>query len=163
MTKTIRFGAAGIAMFAALGMSSAAHADTETANASVEILDALVLTNTAGLDFGALVVSGTGGTVSLYAASIMFGLFQGGIVPCYAFIVREYFPANEVGRRVGIVIMATLFGMALGGWISGEIFDATGSYQAAFLNGIAWNLMNMGIVLFLLQRRRRFDAVPAVA
>ncbi len=92
------------------------------------------------------------GLVSLYIVSGMFGLFQGGIVPAYALIVREYFPASEAGARVGTVLMATLLGMALGGWMSGAVFDLTGSYRAAFLNGIAWNLLNMGIVGFLLYR-----------
>ena len=87
--------------------------------------------------------------------SALFGLFQGGIVPSYAIIVREHFPPAEAGARVGTVLMATLFGMALGGWMSGEVFDLTGSYHAAFVNGIAWNLLNVGIVLFLLTRAKR--------
>ena len=90
------------------------------------------------------------GLTSLYIISALFGLFQGGIVPCYAIIVREHFPANQAGARVGIVIMATLFGMALGGWMSGAIFDLTGSYRAAFGNGVAWNVGNALIVLWLL-------------
>jgi len=90
------------------------------------------------------------GLTSLYIISALFGLFQGGIVPCYAIIVREYFPARQAGARVGIVMMATLFGMALGGWMSGEIFDLTGSYRAAFANGVAWNVGNALIVLWLL-------------
>jgi len=92
------------------------------------------------------------GLVPLYLVSAMFGLFQGGIVPSYALIVREHFPAAEAGGRVGMVLMSTLFGMALGGWMSGAVFDLTGSYRAAFLNGIAWNALNLGIVLFLLAR-----------
>ena len=92
------------------------------------------------------------GLMSLYVVSAMFGLFQGGIVPAYALIVREYFPAEEAGGRVGTVLMATLVGMALGGWMSGAVFDLTGSYRAAFLNGIAWNLLNISIVSFLLWR-----------
>jgi MFS family permease len=92
---------------------------------------------------------------SLYVISGLFGLFQGGIVPMYAIIVREYFPAKEASTRVGFVIMGTVLGMALGGWMSGEIFDLTGSYQAAFLNGIAWNLLNISIASFLLLRSRR--------
>lgn len=92
------------------------------------------------------------GMVSLYVVSLVFGLSQGGIVPCYAIIVREYMPAAEAGRRVGVVIMATIVGMALGGWLSGWIYDMTGSYAAAFLNGIAWNVLNATIMTFLLWR-----------
>lgn len=92
------------------------------------------------------------GLVSLYLVSGLFGLFQGGIVPAYALIVREYYPPQQVGAKVGTVLMATLLGMALGGWMSGAVFDLTGSYRAAFLNGIAWNLLNMLIVGWLLLR-----------
>lgn len=95
------------------------------------------------------------GLVSLYVVSGMFGLFQGGIVPAYALVVREYFSPSEAGARVGTVLMATLFGMALGGWLSGAIFDLSGSYQAAFINGIAWNLVNISIMGFLLYRVKR--------
>ncbi|MGA8033071.1 MAG: MFS transporter, partial [Casimicrobiaceae bacterium] len=92
------------------------------------------------------------GLVSLYVISALFGLFQGGIVPSYAIIVREYFDRAEAGARVSVVITATLFGMALGGWMSGAIYDLTGSYRAAFLNGIAWNLVNLSIASWLLRR-----------
>jgi len=95
------------------------------------------------------------GLVSLYVIPALFGLFQGGIVPSYAIIVREYFSPREAGTRVGLVLMATLLGMALGGWMSGWIFDLTGSYRAAFLNGVAWNLVNVSIMTWLLQRSRR--------
>ncbi|TWG95465.1 sugar phosphate permease [Mesorhizobium sp. J18] len=90
------------------------------------------------------------GLVSLYVVSLIFGLSQGGIVPCYAIIVREYLPAREAGQRVGIVVMATIAGMALGGWLSGWIYDLTGSYQAAFINGIAWNLLNIAAMILIL-------------
>jgi len=101
------------------------------------------------------------GLVPLYVISGLFGLFQGGIVPCYALIVREYSPAGQVGTRVGTVLMATLFGMALGGWMSGAIFDWSGSYRAAFLNGIAFNLLNAVVVAWLLRRAWRMAlAVP---
>jgi len=89
---------------------------------------------------------------SLYIVSALFGLFQGGLVPSYAIIVREYFPASEAGAKVGLVIMCTLIGMALGGWMSGLVFDLTGSYRAAFLNGVAWNALNLCIAFFLLRR-----------
>ncbi|MGZ8156587.1 MAG: MFS transporter [Burkholderiales bacterium] len=103
---------------------------------------------------------------SLYVIAALFGLFQGGIVPSYAIIIREHFPASEAGARVGLVIMCTLVGMALGGWMSGKVFDVTGSYGAAFVNGIAWNALNLSIAFFLLYRtqllaRRAARASPA--
>ena len=98
--------------------------------------------------------------MSLYVVSAMFGLFQGGIVPSYAIIVREHFPPAEVGARVGTVIMCTLFGMALGGWMSGKVFDLTGSYHAAFINGALWNALNLSIALFLLWRVRQAGGGP---
>jgi MFS family permease len=101
------------------------------------------------------------GLVSLYVVSLIFGLAQGGIVPAYAIIVREYLPAREAGARVGFVIMATIVGMALGGWMSGWIYDLTGSYQMAFLNGIAWNGLNIAIMMLILTRTRRRRGTPA--
>jgi MFS family permease len=91
---------------------------------------------------------------SLYLISAMFGLFQGGIVPSYAIIVREAMPASEAATRVGLVIFASVFGMSFGGWVSGVIFDATGSYAAAFANGLAWNALNIAIMVGLLIRAR---------
>lgn len=102
------------------------------------------------------------GLVPLYIISALFGLFQGGIVPSYAIIIREYFALNEAGARVGSVIMASLLGMALGGWMSGWIFDVTGSYKAAFMNGTAWNLLNLTIVCVLYWRIRQ-PKPPALA
>lgn len=95
-----------------------------------------------------------GGLVSLYIVSLVFGLSQGGIVPSYALIVREYMPAREAGARVGFVLMATILGMALGGWLSGQIYDWTGSYQWAFINGIVWNGLNIAIMVWLLMRSK---------
>jgi MFS family permease len=89
------------------------------------------------------------GLMSLYVVSALFGLSQGGIVPSYAIIVRDKFPASEAGTRVGLVLMATIVGMALGGWLTGLIYDWTGSYQMGFLHGIAWNVLNLGIALWL--------------
>ncbi len=104
-----------------------------------------------------------GGLASLYLVAGLFGLFQGGIVPAYALVVRQHFPAAEAGRRVGTVLMATLLGMALGGWMSGAVFDLTGSYRAAFVNGIAWNALNLVIVGTLLLRVRRARAAEGAA
>jgi MFS family permease len=100
------------------------------------------------------------GLASLYVISALFGLFQGGLIPSYAIIIREYFSPQEAGTRVGVVLMATLLGMALGGWISGAIFDLTGSYSAAFANGLMWNMVTVAGALWLIARPGR-RAAPA--
>lgn len=102
------------------------------------------------------------GLVALFVVSLIFGLAQGGIVPGYAVIVREYLPPREAGARVGLVMGATILGMALGGWLSGWIFDLTGSYRAAFLNGIAWNLLNIAVLAALLWRSQRGQGLAAM-
>ncbi|WP_424830790.1 CynX/NimT family MFS transporter [Ruegeria sp.] len=94
------------------------------------------------------------GMVSLYVISLLFGLSQGGIVPSYALVVREYMPPQEAGARVGFVLMMTIMGMALGGWMTGWVYDISGSYQLAFVNGILWNGLNIVILLVLLGRSR---------
>jgi len=101
------------------------------------------------------------GLVPLYVVSAMFGLFQGGIVPSYAIIVREHFPASKAGASTGTIIMASLVGMALGGWLSGKIFDLSGSYHAAFLNGVAWNALNLMITLWLYRRWKMHQGLRA--
>jgi MFS family permease len=102
------------------------------------------------------------GLTSLYVVSGIFGLFQGGIVPMYAVIIREYLPPREAGAKIGLVMAATILGMAFGGYMSGVIFDYTGSYRVAFLNGVLWNGVNLMVVLWLFMRRRKV-APPAPA
>ncbi|MFM8801707.1 MAG: MFS transporter, partial [Tagaea sp.] len=97
--------------------------------------------------------------VSLYIVSAIFGLSQGGIVPAYAGIVRELFPAREAGFRVSFAISATLAGMAFGGWLAGAIYDWAGTYAAALVNGIVWNFANMAVVAWLLLRKRRLAGI----
>jgi MFS family permease len=100
---------------------------------------------------------------ALYVMAGIFGLFHGGLIPMYAVAVREYFSPHEAGARVGMVFGATLLGMALGGWMSGAIFDLTGSYRATFINAVVWNLFNLIILLWLLSRRRRTRVFGAEA
>lgn len=101
---------------------------------------------------------------SLYIISGLFGLFQGGIVPMYAVIIRKYLPPREAGIRISLVLMATVLGMACGGLAAGYIFDATGSYRLAFLHGLLWNCVNLALVSWLIlwpRLRRRRQAVAA--
>lgn len=99
----------------------------------------------------------------LYVVSFLFGLSQGGIVPSYAMISRSVFPARDAGWRIGAVMSFTLFGMALGGWVSGVIYDMTGGYQFAIMNGIGWNMVNLAIALWLLFRAKRLLTRQPVA
>ncbi|MCQ4629155.1 MFS transporter [Shinella sp. CPCC 100929] len=87
---------------------------------------------------------------SLYVISGLFGLFQGGIVPMYAVIIRQFLPPREAGIRISLVLMATVLGMACGGLAAGYIFDATGSYRLAFLHGFLWNIVNLVLVSWLI-------------
>ncbi len=116
---------------------------------------ATLLTGSVGQMIGLMLYLPADGQTSLTVVSLIFGLSQGGIVPAYAIIVREYMPAKEAGTRVGFVIMATILGMALGGWMSGWIYDMTGSYSLAFVNGILWNAANIAIMLVILFSGRR--------
>ena len=105
--------------------------------------------------FALLCFLGADSLVSIYAVSMMFGLFQGGIVPSYALVVREFFPEAQAANRLGIIVLATVFGMAFGGWVSGASYDYTGTYQVAFAHGAGWNLVNVAIILMLLVRSGR--------
>ena len=100
------------------------------------------------------------GMISLFIVSAIFGLSQGGIVPSYALVVRHFLPAQEAGQRIGIVLMLTIFGMAIGGWMSGFIFDQTGSYKMAFLNGILWNIFNLIILGWIFFNVRNISSNP---
>jgi len=103
------------------------------------------------------------GLESLFVVSGIFGLFQGGIVPMYAVICRELLPPRRAGAAIGVVVSATILGMAFGGYFSGVIFDLTSSYRMAFLNGVLWNAFNFAIVSWLFWRRRRGQPVGALA
>ena len=103
------------------------------------------------------------GLESLFIVSGIFGLFQGGIVPMYAVICRELLPPRRAGAAIGLVVSATIFGMAFGGYISGVIFDLTSSYRMAFANGVLFNAFNFAIVSWLFWRRRRSQPVGELA
>jgi MFS family permease len=106
---------------------------------------------------------GADGLTMLYLVSALFGLSQGGIVPSYTIIIRTFYPADEAGWRIGLAMLFTFAGMALGGWMAGALFDLTGSYTASFINAIAFNILNLAIVVILAHRHRmqRAEALAA--
>ena len=91
---------------------------------------------------------------AIYASAILFGIGYGGILPCYPLIVREYLPAQQAGRRTAVVVFCGGAGMALGGWMGGVVFDATGGYTMAFWIGVGFNLLNLIIVGNLISRNK---------
>lgn len=91
----------------------------------------------------------------LTAVCILFGSAQGGIVPSYSVIIREYFPASEAGWRIGLVLFATVLGMSLGSWMAGAIYDQYGGYFWAIMNAMLWNIINFLVVLFILYLIRK--------
>ena len=148
-----------------------------TARAAEMLAIALLISTVIRLVVGALVVDRFGGLVALlvfsalqtaamlfyamvdgmlalYTVSALFGIGYGGINICYPVLVREHLPPAEAGRRLGVILLFGTLGMALGGWLAGYIFDATGSYTPAFLVGAAFNVANLIIVLGLINRTR---------
>ena len=102
------------------------------------------------------------GLTALYALAIAFGLSQGGIVPSYTIIIRTLFPAGEAGWRIGMTMMFTVSGMALGGWIAGALHDLTGDYTASILTAVGFNVVNLAIAWLLIARDRWQPAGDAI-
>ena len=102
-----------------------------------------------------LVFSITESLSGLYIAAVLFGLGFAGIMPCYPMILRMWFPVSQIGWRIAAQFMFAALGMALGGWMAGQMYDLTGSYGPAFLTGLAFNVMNFVIIGSLFFRSRR--------
>ena len=98
----------------------------------------------------------------LYLVAIAFGLVQGGIVPSYMLIIRRFFRSDQAGGRSGLLFVATVGGMALGGWMAGALYDLSGSYTLSFINAIAFNVMNLTIVVYLLRRDKRLTPLRSL-
>lgn len=69
---------------------------------------------------------------ALCTASIFMGLAIGGWLPLLGIIYGKRFGAQSFGRVMGLAMMFITFG-GLGSLIAGSIFDATGSYDNAFI------------------------------
>jgi predicted MFS family arabinose efflux permease len=94
------------------------------------------------------------GMIPLYVLSIAYGLAFGGIVPAYSLVVREVFPANEAGWRMGAIYLFGTLGMAIGAWAGGAVFDIALDYRPAFLVGVLFNLSNIAIIGWLVWRKQ---------
>ena len=99
----------------------------------------------------------------LYIAAALFGLGFAGIMPCYPLILRMWFPVSQIGWRIAAQFLFAALGMALGGWMAGQLFDLTGSYTPAFLFGLAFNVMNFVLIASLYMRSNRLGLSPLPA
>jgi MFS family permease len=91
--------------------------------------------------------------VGLIAVSAAFGLGFAGLIPAYIVAVRELFPVHEASWRIPVILLCTAVGMATGGWLAGAIYDSFGFYGPAFATGIAFNLVNLIMILTLVGRQ----------
>jgi MFS family permease len=89
---------------------------------------------------------------SLFAISAVFGIGLSGLLPAYVITVREYYPVEEANWRIPTVLFAGLLGMATGGWGAGFLYDEFAGYLPAFAVGMAFNLANLAVLLFLVSR-----------
>ena len=86
-------------------------------------------------------------TTSFYALSMLFGIAYGGVMPLYAILVREYFGARVMGTAFGAVAMISTFGMAIGPWAGGWVYDAFGSYFWLYIGSFGIGLGAVAIAL----------------
>ena len=100
---------------------------------------------------------------ALFAVSAAFGVGLSGLLPAYVIAVREYYPIEEANWRIPTVLFAGLLGMATGGWGAGFLYDAFGDYLPAFAIGMAFNLLNLVVLVLLVLRRHGPGARLAAA
>ncbi len=102
--------------------------------------------------------------IGLFTVSALFGLGFAGIIPAYALIARELFPARDASWRIPVLLFCSGFGMASGGWFAGLLYDHFGYYAPAFVAGLAFNAINLLMIGTLVARRSRPGGLrPAVA
>jgi predicted MFS family arabinose efflux permease len=90
--------------------------------------------------------------VGLFAIAAAFGLGFSGIIPSYTVAIRDHFPASEASWRIPLTLFTAMSGMAFGSWFAGALYDHFGYYAPAFGVGVVFNLLNLGMVGFLVLR-----------
>jgi MFS family permease len=96
-----------------------------------------------------------------YAFAIVFGICYGGEMVGFPIINRQLFGANApLGSIYSFQIVGASTGMALGGWLGGVLFDASGAYTSAIL--VAAAIGYLGVPLSLWLPRHARTGAPAV-
>ncbi len=70
----------------------------------------------------------------LYLFAVAYGFAHGAEVPQQTALVGKFFGIRVT--LVGVIHGISLIGSAIGAWLTGQIFDITGSYRIAFLIGV---------------------------
>src|SRR5215210_2092058 len=106
-------------------------------------------------------------TWHFYAFAVIFGICYGGEMVGFPIINRKLFGANApLGSIYSFQMVGASTGMALGGWLGGMLFDATGTYTAAILVAAAIGYLGVPLALWLPKHERAVATqleVPAPA
>lgn len=93
--------------------------------------------------------------VGLFFVATAFGLGFSGIIPSYSVVIRDLFSSAEASWRIPLTLFTAMSGMAFGSWFAGKLYDHFGYYAPAFGAGVAFNILNLGIIGFLVFRTTR--------
>ena len=93
--------------------------------------------------------------IGLFTVAALFGMGFSGLVPANVLASREMFPVGDAYWRMPTLLLCSGFGMAIGGWMAGVLYDYFGFYAPAFAAGLAVNIVNLSIISALSLRKRQ--------
>ena len=96
--------------------------------------------------------------VGLFTVAALFGMGFSGLVPANVLASREMFPVGDAYWRMPTLLLCSGFGMAIGGWMAGVLYDYFGFYAPAFAAGLGVNIINLSIISVLALRKRQAAA-----
>jgi predicted MFS family arabinose efflux permease len=91
---------------------------------------------------------------SFYLFAVIFGFCYGGEIPQVPLFIGKYWGTKSMATLVGLNTFVITIGGALGSWGAGKIYDATQSYQGAFIAGGVAGLISL-ILIFILRQKSR--------
>lgn len=97
----------------------------------------------------------------IYAFAIFFGLGQLATLPLASTLTREIYGQQSMGVILGTILLAHQIGAALGVYLGGAFFDATGSYYWAFLMASLLSLV-AAVGSYAIREERRPAYAPSV-
>lgn len=95
-----------------------------------------------------------GKTWTLFCFAAIYGFAHGGFFTVMSPTVAELFGTGAHGLLFGVVLFNGTLGGALGPWLTGYIFDLTGSYRVGFIVLTALALTGLSLALCLRSRGR---------